>query len=151
MTDIEPKEVFRQIGLDMINEYRVQKCVKPIDYLAIDTPEVMAFIRSIQLHEKTKKELQGVKQELADYKQKVSDEVEKQAQTVWDIHCRCGTRHPISFNTLSQFIIPAPKPDPLVAALEGVTFDHYPPNDAKTIRAALDKLGFEIREKNDDN
>ena len=42
------------------------------------------------------------------------------------------------------------KPDPLVAALEGVTFDHYPPNDAKTIRAALDALGFEIREKNDD-
>ena len=50
---------------------------------------------------------------------------------------------------LQEFIIPAPKPDPLVAALEGVTFDHYPPNDAKTIRAALDALGFEIREKND--
>ena len=51
---------------------------------------------------------------------------------------------------LHSFIIPKPKSDPLVAALEGVTFDHYPPNDAKTIRAALDALGFEIREKNDD-
>jgi hypothetical protein len=39
------------------------------------------------------------------------------------------------------------KPDPLVSALEGVTFDHYPPNDAKTIRAALDARGLEIREK----
>ena len=48
---------------------------------------------------------------------------------------------------LDCFIIPKPKPDPLVAALEGVTFDHYPPNDAKTIRAALDARGFEIREK----
>lgn len=75
MSDIEPKEVFRQIGLDLINEYRVRKCVKPIDYLVIDTPEVMAFIRSIQLHEKTKNELQGVKQELADFRQEVSDAV----------------------------------------------------------------------------
>lgn len=49
---------------------------------------------------------------------------------------------------LKGFIIA--KPDPLVAALEGVTFDHYPPNDAKTIRAALNAAGFEIREKNDD-
>ena len=40
--------------------------------------------------------------------------------------------------------------DALVAALEGVTFDHYPPNDAKTIRAALDAAGFEIREKSND-
>ena len=50
---------------------------------------------------------------------------------------------------LGKFIIPKPKPDPLVAALEGVTFDHYPPNDAKTIRAALEARGLEIREKND--
>ena len=51
---------------------------------------------------------------------------------------------------LDCFIIPKPKPDPLVAALEGVTFDHYPPNDAKTIRAALEARGLEIRSKNDD-
>ncbi len=54
---------------------------------------------------------------------------------------------PDDWEKLITLIIPAPKPDPLVAALEGVTFDHYPPNDAKTIRAALDALGFEIREK----
>jgi hypothetical protein len=53
----------------------------------------------------------------------------------------------VAFNLLDHLITPKPKPDPLVQALEGVKFDHYPPNDAKTIRAALDALGFEIREK----
>jgi hypothetical protein len=47
-----------------------------------------------------------------------------------------------------QFIFA--KPDPLVQVLEGVQFDHYPPNDAKTIRAALEARGFEIREKTHD-
>lgn len=51
---------------------------------------------------------------------------------------------------LQAFIIPTVEPDPLVAALEGVTFDHYPLNDAKTIRAVLDAAGFEIKEKNDE-
>ena len=56
------------------------------------------------------------KQELSDFKQKVSDAVEMQAKTVWDIHCRCGTRHPIGFTALEQFII-KPKPEP-----DGLTF-----------------------------
>ena len=153
MADIET-EKFRQIGIDLINEYRQQRGFGPIDYLAIDTPETSAFIRSIQLHEKTKQELADCKQELADYKQQVSDEVEKQARTVWDIHCRCGTRHPISFNTLSQFIIPAPKPDPLFDVMwdlgmadnrKGVEFM------AARINEALTARGLEIREKNDGN
>lgn len=138
MSDTE-KEAFRQIGIDLINEYRVRGGLKPIDWLVIDTPEVNAFIRSIQLHEKTKKELQATKQELADYKQKVSDTVE----------AYLNPNNRIYSLTLHDFIIPKPKPDPLVKALEGVTFDHYPPNDAKTIRAALDAAGFEIRKKND--
>jgi hypothetical protein len=130
MTDIEPKEKFRQKAIDLINEYRVQQCLEPIVWLVIDTPEVSAFIRAIQLHEKTK-------QELSDFRQAVSDAI---------LRYLAPTHVP---HGLKGFIIPAPKPDPLVAALEGVTFDHYPPNDAKTIRAALDALGFEIREKNE--
>jgi hypothetical protein len=130
MTDIEPKEVFRQKAIDLINEYRVRHGLMPIQFLEINTPEVSAFIRSIQLHEKTK-------QELSDFRQAVSDAI---------LRYLAPTHVP---HGLKGFIIPAPKPDPLVAALEGVTFDHYPPNDAKTIRAALDALGFEIREKND--
>ena len=76
MADIE-KEKFRKIAIDLINEYRVRGGVRPIDWLVIDTPEVSAFIRSIQLHEKTKKELQDVKQELHDFKQMNDDDEEQ--------------------------------------------------------------------------
>ena len=76
MADIE-KEKFRKIAIDLINEYRVRGGVRPIDWLAIDTPEVSAFIRSIQLHEKTKKELANCKQEFDDYKQMNDDDEEQ--------------------------------------------------------------------------
>ena len=77
------------------------------------------------------------------FRQEVSDAVELSIDRSGHDGLRAGHIN----EYLGRFIIPAPKPDPLVAALEGVTFDHYPPNDAKTIRAALDALGFEIREK----
>ena len=144
MSDTE-KEAFRQIGIDLINEYRVRGGFNPINWLAINTPEASAFIRSIQLHEKTKKELQATKQELSDYKQKVSDVVEDVVHTLKGRDVYNLTR------PLSQFIIPAPKPDPLVAVLEKMGWYIAPngPTDAENFRAALDALGFEIREKND--
>ena len=71
-------------------------------------------------------------------------------QEVSDVMTYIKALYPTLPRNFDRFIIPKPKPDPLVAALEGVTFDHYPPNDAKTIRAALNAAGFEIREKNDD-
>ena len=151
MSDIE-KETFRQIGIDLINEYRVRGGLKPIDWLVIDTPETSAFIRSIQLHEKTKKELRDVKQELADFRQEVSDAAEKQARDVHEIRCLCSRTHKVSFNTLSQFII-TPKPDPLVDVLLDMELSsdlEEGQHDAKWLRIKLDALGFEIREKNDD-
>ena len=52
---------------------------------------------------------------------------------------------------LQDLIIPAPKPDPLLAAMNEVikTADVVQAN-ADQLRTALDALGFEIREKNDD-
>jgi hypothetical protein len=52
---------------------------------------------------------------------------------------------PRNFN---RFIIPAPKPDPLVEALK----ETYGASlvDADDLRAALEARGLEIREKNDD-
>ena len=52
---------------------------------------------------------------------------------------------------LKGFIIPKPKPDPLVEVLEKMGWYIAPngPTDAENFRAALDALGFEIREKND--
>lgn len=88
MSDIET-EKFRQIGIDLINEYRQQRGIRLLDWLVIDTPETSAFIRSIQLHEKTKQELADCKQELSDFRQKVSGMGEayiKHAFTVQEKH-----------------------------------------------------------------
>ena len=77
------------------------------------------------------------------FRQEVSDAVE---------HCRrCSdpeawTR--IKFE-LEPFIIPAPKPDPLVEVLAQLDFLPWKKlsGHADDFRAALDALGFEIREK----
>jgi len=45
-----------------------------------------------------------------------------------------------------RFIIPKPKPDPLVEALTKAGWG-MPEINAKELRAALDAVGFEIREK----
>jgi hypothetical protein len=48
---------------------------------------------------------------------------------------------------LSRFIIPKPKPDPLVEVLDDISGASLV--DADELRAALDARGLEIREKND--
>ena len=49
-------------------------------------------------------------------------------------------------NHLIEFIIPTPKPDPLVGACNVLGWDF---GVAEELRTVLDALGFEIREKND--
>lgn len=69
------------------------------------------------------------------FKQEVSD-------ALWDYFRPYDS--PLVFQ---RFIIPQPKPDPLVGVMKYLDWsDKY----ADPIRAALDALGFEIREKNDD-
>ena len=145
MTDSE-KETFRQIGIGLINEYRVRGGFKPIDWLAINTPETDAFIRSIQLHEKTKQELADCKQELADFRQEVSDVVKAYN------NCDSEWESEALWPTFESFIIPSPKTDPLVDVLLEIQISsdlQESQHDAIEIRKALDSLGFEIREKND--
>jgi hypothetical protein len=53
---------------------------------------------------------------------------------------------------LHQFIIPAPKPDPLVEIIGEINDGPYVETKAEyanAIRAALEARGLEIREKND--
>ena len=94
-----------------------------------------ALFRAIEQHEATK-------QKLADFKQKVSDA----AEVYEEMGC------PMAWEGFEQFIIPKPKPkpkpkpDPLVEALVATDGLEYEPQ-AEAIRAALDALGFEIREK----
>ena len=135
MNDIEAKEVFRQKAIDLINEYRQQGGDRLIYFLPINTPEISAFIRSIQLHEKTK-------QEFADFKQEVSDAVVLEYRYV-----------EFTPESLQSFIIPKLKPDPLVdvfdecfnqVVLEGETWSE---SMARKTRAALEARWLEIREK----
>lgn len=143
MSDLE-KETFRKIGIDLINEYRVRGGFKPIDWLVIDTPEVSAFIRSIQLHEKTKNELRATKKELADFRQEVSDVIYKSLTSIVN-GCAADAA-----GDLSRFIIPKPKPDPLAQILGSFDGTLWEPEDVSRFHAALNAAGLEIREKNDD-
>ena len=78
---------------------------------------------------------EATEQKLHDFKQTVSDAILRYLAPTYVPH------------GLKGFIIPAPKPDPLVAACNALNWDF---SVAEELRTILDALGFEIREKNDD-
>lgn len=89
--------------------------------LTRDSSAIEALCRAIEQHEA--------------FRQEVSDAVVEYTRGA----------HP---QNLGQFIIPKPKPDPLMAMAEGMGYYGNDAEDlAEEIRAALDALGFEIREK----
>ena len=110
----------------MLNDAR-DAHVNPDDYLVGYT----ALCRAIEQHEA--------------FRQEVSDAVG--AYLKWSDECLLAR-----WDGFDRFIIPKPKPDPLVEVVQNVGLWAYNPerNWAGEIRAALDALGFEIREKNDD-
>jgi hypothetical protein len=110
MTDIEQK------ALALLNEVSGQKFVTPYTRLP-DSVATKALCRAIEHHKA--------------FKQEVSDAVEI---ALLDAEDTATIR-----NNFSQFIIPKPKPDPLVEVLGAV--------DADRLRAALKARGLEIREK----
>jgi beta-phosphoglucomutase-like phosphatase (HAD superfamily) len=159
MTDIDEKEVFRQKAIDLINEYRQQRLDRPIQFLEINTPEISAFIRSIQLHEKTKQELHDLRQKVSD----IASAYNKMVFTVSETEPHLSNyRVIIGFDeyadasmchdrlvSLLDFLNPKPKPDPLVEAMKkmGWYLSESFLTDAEKFRAALDACGWEIREK----
>ena len=106
---------------------------------------------------------EATEQKLHDFRQEVSDMADahlKYAFTVKEKHLS-GYKVTVGFEKevdatawfeqlldLPKFIIPAPKPDPLVEVMEKLGW-YNAPTDADQLRAALDALGFEIREKNE--
>ena len=123
MTDIEQK------ALALLNEVNKERHGNPDWYEGLNrtnnTP-AEALCRAIERHEA--------------FAQEVSDAVVE----------FYGSHHNAIGEPLSEFIIPAPKSDPLVKIMEALDGEWTPNEYAKEIRAALDALGFEIREKNDD-
>jgi len=101
---------------------------------AEDPDCVTPYIQILKTENKyLRHEVGAAKQELSDFKQEVSDAVEDYIMN-----------RPTS---LEQFIIPKPKPDPLVDIMEKLDGEWTPNEYAKEIRASLDARGFEIREK----
>jgi hypothetical protein len=82
-----------------------------------------------------------LKRELADFKQKVSDAL----VDYFGEHLVAED----GGDTLASFIIPKPKPDPLVEAMKkmGWYLSESFLTDAEKFRDALDARGWEIREK----
>lgn len=110
-------------------------CLRCMAEFAEDPDCVTPYIRILKTENKyLRHEVGAAKQELADFRQEVSDELIKQGF----INASTG---------IGRFIIPAPKPDPLVDIMEKLDGEWTPNEYAKEIRSALDALGFEIREK----
>ena len=117
--------------------------------ISVATVALQRALLEIKINEQ---KLADCKQELSDFRQEVSDVASVCAQHFCENSWTVGDRQD-HVDMLHRFIIPAPKPDPLVDVLTEISgeggfdnFGHY----AHRLRAALDALGFEIREKNDD-
>lgn len=86
---------------------------------------------------------EATKQELSDFRQEVSDAL------VWYF----GSKEGCVSDALRDFIIPKPKPDPLVEVLAEVDIGNGWDDEedyARQIHKALEARGLEIREKSDD-
>jgi hypothetical protein len=117
-------------ALAMVNEVNVERGYTPYSNFSRDFDHTCeALCRAIEQHEA--------------FKQEVSD-----------VMTYIKALYPTLPRNFDRFIIPKPNPDPLVEVIKAmqaepttyVTSEVY----AKRINAALDALGFEIRDKNDD-
>ena len=124
MTDIEAK------ALALVREVLAERDLSDKRAVRRDvSPYTEALCRAIEQHEA--------------FKQEVSDVVYRSLMSITK-NCVADAA-----GDLSRFIIPAPKPDPLVEALTKAGWG-MPEINAKEIRAALDARGLEIREKSND-
>jgi hypothetical protein len=91
----------------------------------------------------TKQEYRDFRQEYRDFRQEVS----KIASSALAMYDRVGEGNCLTAQALQGIIIPAPTPDPLVEVLGDLEWNNNSPECAAELRAALDALGFEIKEK----
>ena len=127
MTDIEQKA--RELANEVLNE----RGMVGRSYIDRDIYTHEALCRAIEQHEA--------------FRQEVSDAV---GDTLFMVETYCdGEALALVSNWLMHFIIPAPKPDPLVEVVQKVGLGVYNParNWAGEIRTALEARGLEIREK----
>jgi hypothetical protein len=110
-------------ALALLNEVRAERGWMSVPTLYRTDVNMEALCRAIERHEA--------------FKQEVSDAVVTEY-----LHAEYAPER------MQAFIIPKPKPDPLVDVLiEAGWADAVIDSCAPSLRAALDALGFEIREK----
>lgn len=127
MTDIETKAIL------ILQGSPARKGI-PITYDISRAHAIEAICRAIEAHEATK-------QELADFRQEVSDMLRE--------YIECFSTP--AWHRLYEFIIPAPKPDPLREIAEAWGLHNTVAKSwVEDLRATLEARGFEIREKKDD-
>lgn len=125
MTDIEQK------ALALVNEVRSEMGFALSDSFSRDDyPINEVLCRAIEQHEA--------------FRQEVSDVASVCAQHFCENSWTVGDRQD-HIDMLTQFIIPKPKPDPLVEVMKQLGW--YNQKSTADFRASLDALGFEIREK----
>jgi hypothetical protein len=126
MTDIEAK------ALALVNEVRRERDgASYTEYTRLhrDLEWSEALCRAIEQHEAFKQEVSEI------------------ASSALAMYKRVGEDQCLTALCLREFIIPKPKRDPLVEIMEVLDVEWTPDEYAKAIRAQLDTLGFEIREK----
>jgi hypothetical protein len=116
--------------------------------------KALALVREV-LAERDLSDKRAVRREVSPYTEALCRTLEQHEafkQEVSDVVETLTTNYRQSFlrKYLGHFIIPKPKPDPLVEVLEEISgeggfdnYDHY----AHNIHAALEARGLEIREK----
>jgi hypothetical protein len=117
MTDIEAKAL--ALTNEVLAEWGVLK--KAVEVPKNGNAFSRALLRAIEQHEA--------------FKQEVSDAVEA-----------VGAYYKVPMRELDDFVIPKPKPDPLVAAMDSLEWCNTEAL-AKDLRAELEAFGLEIREK----
>jgi hypothetical protein len=85
---------------------------------------------------------EATERRFSDFRQEVSDAI------AFALKVYAG--HSGALDPLKRFIIPKPKPDPLVEVLGDLEWNNNSDECAADLRAALEARGLEIREKNDD-
>lgn len=133
MTDIEQKALIERLRQRSNS-----------NYMLLSDPPKPAPDRDCHAAADLLEQLLPIAQEFSDFRQEVSDVVYR---SLMSIAKGCAAD---AAGDLPRFIIP--KPDPLVEIIGEIddgTWGETKAEYAAKLRAALDALGFEIREKND--
>jgi len=117
--------------------------------------KALALVREV-LAERNLSDKRAVRREVSPYTEALCRAIEQHEafrQEVSDVMMYIRALYPSLPRNFNRFIIPKPKPDPLVAAVyevdNGPVWDS-PEDYCNKIRAALEARGLEIREKNNE-